>query len=86
MTRLSWGHGEPIPQMWIGFITGLLGSTVSFGALQFFVNQQYAAGTFSDWPFPVSKMTLARLATVIGWIAGGINCYMLAHDFARSVA
>lgn len=86
MTKLAWGHGTPTVSMWVGFLTGLFGCTVTFGTLQFFVNQQYAAGTFSDWAFKISKMTIARVATIVGWLAGSVNCYLLAHHFARSVA
>jgi len=86
MTKLAWGHGDPTMPMWVGFLTGLFGCTISFGTLQFLVNQQYAAGTFSDWSFPISKMTFARVATSVGWLAGGVNCYLLAHHFARELA
>jgi hypothetical protein len=70
----------------VGFFAGLFGCTLIFGLLQFFVNQQYAAGTFADWNFPVSKITFAKAFTAIGWIAGGINGYIIAIDIARSVA
>lgn len=86
MTRLSWGNGTPTVPMWIGFLGGLFGCTICFGVLQFFVNQQMAAGSFTDWRFAVSRMTVARVLTFAGWLGGGVNCYLLAHHFARFVA
>lgn len=79
---------QQVPQLSnvVGFFAGLFGCTLMFGLLQFFVNQQYAAGTFADWNFPVSKIMFAKVFTAIGWIAGGINGYIIAIDMARSVA
>ena len=86
MTVMSWGHGTPTVPMWLGFFGGLLGCTLGFGTLQFFVNQQYAAGTFVDWSIPIPRMSVARVFTFMGWLAGGVDCYFLAHHFARSIA
>jgi hypothetical protein len=54
--------------------------------MQFLVAQQHEAGTFSDWNIPVSKVTLAKFVTAIGWGAGGLNCFVLAHNLASAVA
>ncbi len=70
----------------VGFIAGLFGCTLIFGLLQFFINQQYAAGTFTDWNFPISKIAFAKIFTAIGWFTGGINGYIIAVHIARSVA
>lgn len=86
MTMLAWGNGTPTVPMWIGFLGGLFGCTIGFGVLQFFVNQQTAAGTFTDWRFAISRMTVARVLTFVGWMGGGVNCYLLANHFARYIA
>jgi len=76
----------PEASNFVGFFAGLFGCTLVFGLLQFFVNQQYAAGTFADWNFPIAKITFAKVFAVTGWIAGGINGYIIAVHIARSVA
>lgn len=77
---------DPSSSVWAGFLLGLFGCTLLFGLMQFLVAQQHEAGTFSDWNIPVSKVTLAKFVTAIGWGAGGLNCFVLAHNLASAVA
>lgn len=77
---------DPTGSVWVGFLAGLFGCTVVFGLLQVFVNQQREVGTFSDWNIPVSKVTIAKGIMVVGWAAGVVNCYVLAHNLASAIA
>jgi len=70
--------------MWIGFIVGLFCCTLLFGLLQFFVQKQDDAGTFSDWNIPISKVTIAKALTALGWLAGAVNCFLISYDIARA--
>jgi len=77
---------DPTVSVWVGFLAGLFGCTLVFGLLQVFVNQQREVGTFSDWNIPVSKVTIAKGIMVVGWAAGVVNCYVLAHNLASAIA
>lgn len=77
---------DPSAGIWTGFLLGLFGCTLSLGLLQFFVNRQREVGSFTDWNIPVSKVTLAKIVTSVGWIAGVVNCFVLAHNLASAVA
>ena len=77
---------DPTVSVWVGFLAGLFGCTLVFGLLQVFVNQQREVGTFSDWNIPVSKVTIAKGIMVVGWAAGVVNCYVLAHNLASKIA
>lgn len=76
---------NPTLSIWSGFFIGLFGCTLLLGLLQSFVQRQEEAGTYSDWNTPVSKVTIAKVLTAVGWIAGAVNCYLLAYDFARAI-
>lgn len=76
---------NPTLSIWSGFFIGLFGCTLLLGLLQSFVQRQEEAGTYSDWNIPVSKVTIAKVLTAIGWVAGAVNCYLLAYDFARAI-
>jgi hypothetical protein len=67
----------------IGGLTGLFGCTITFGLYRFVVDQQSAANTFSEWNFSLSRGRLARIATIVGWLAGAINCYLISYEVAR---
>ena len=71
---------------WLGFVLGLFGCTFTFGLMQLSVNRQREAGTFSDWSIPLSKMTVAKFFTLLGWIAGSVHCYLIANHFARAIS
>ena len=77
---------DPSAGIWTGFLLGLFGCTLSLGLLQFFVNRQREAGSFTDWNIPVSKVTLAKVVTSVGWTAGVVNCFVIAHNLASAVA
>jgi hypothetical protein len=77
---------DPSVSVWVGFLAGLFGCTLVFGLLQVFVNQQREVGTFSDWNIPVSKVTIAKGIMIMGWAAGVVNCYVLAHNLASAIA
>lgn len=79
-------HLSPTLGIWLGAGLGAFGCSVLFGVFQFLVNQQHASGTYSDWAFPISSEMFARAAVVLGWLSGGINCYLIAHHLARSIA
>lgn len=68
----------------LGAVFGLFGCTILFGFYRFMVNQQYAANTFSEWNFPLSRGRLAQIVTMIGWAAGAVNCYLIAYEIARN--
>ena len=68
----------------LGLVLGLFGCTILFGFYRFMVNQQYAANTFSEWNFPVSRGRMAQIATMIGWAAGAANCYLISYEVARN--
>jgi hypothetical protein len=68
----------------LGLVLGLFGCTILFGFYRFMVNQQYAANTFSEWNFPMSRGRLAQIATMIGWAAGAANCYLISYEIARN--
>lgn len=77
---------DPSVSVWVGFVLGLFGCTLVFGLMQFLVAQQHEAGTFSDWNIPVSKVSIAKAVTFVGWVAGVLNCFVLAHNLASAVA
>jgi len=68
----------------IGGLLGLFGCTIAFGFYRFMVNQQYAANSFSEWNFPVSRGRMAQIATIVGWTAGAVNCYLISYEVARN--
>lgn len=68
----------------LGLLLGLFGCTILFGFYRFMVNQQYAANTFAEWNFPLSRGRLAQVITIIGWAAGAINCYLISYEIARN--
>lgn len=68
----------------LGAVFGLFGCTILFGFYRFMVNQQYAANTFAEWNFPLSRGRLAQIVTMIGWTAGAVNCYLIAYEIARN--
>jgi hypothetical protein len=68
----------------IGGLLGLFGCTITFGFYRFMVNQQYAANSFSEWNFPVSRGRMAQVATIVGWTAGAVNCYLISYEVARN--
>jgi hypothetical protein len=70
--------------MWIAFVAGLFCCTLFFGLMKFFVQKQDDAGTFSDWNIPISKVTIAKALTAVGWLAGAVNCYLISYDLARA--
>lgn len=76
---------NPTLSIWSGFFIGLFCCTLLLGLLQSFVQRQEEAGTYSDWNIPLSKVTIAKVLTAIGWAAGAMNCYLLAYDFARAI-
>jgi hypothetical protein len=76
---------NPTLSIWSGFFIGLFGCTLLLGLLQSFVQRQEEAGSYSDWNIPVSKVTIAKVLTAVGWVAGAVNCYLLAYDFARAI-
>ena len=67
----------------IGGLAGLFGCTITFGLYRFVVDQQSAANTFSEWNFSLSRGRLAQIATIVGWLAGAINCYLISYEVAR---
>lgn len=67
----------------IGGLIGLFGCTITFGLYRFIVNQQFAAGSFAEWNFPISRGRLAQVATIVGWLAGAVNCYLISYEIAR---
>ena len=67
----------------IGGLIGLFGCTITFGLYRFVVDQQSAANTFSEWNFPISRGRLAQIATIVGWLAGAVNCYLISYEVAR---
>ena len=67
----------------IGGLTGLFGCTITIGLYRFMVDQQSAANTFSEWNFPLSRGRLAQIATIVGWLAGAVNCYLISYEVAR---
>lgn len=77
-------HPEVSLKSVLGALLGLFGCTVTFGFYRFMVNQQYAANKFSEWNFPVSRGRMAQIATMIGWAAGAVNCYLISYEIARN--
>jgi hypothetical protein len=76
---------NPTFSIWSGFFIGLFGCTLLLGLLQSFVQRQEEVGTYSDWNIPVSKVTIAKILTAIGWVAGAVNCYLIAYNMASRI-